>query len=355
MVTEYRQASQTQIQPFHAEIELFNMEEIRRMIHEHLEAYYDYHSKSQGELLGDELEAAELDAGTALKVFQALFADREEFRGQDRAQNFLRNATSLSVSAILTKFVAWIKDLISRVGGERGIVQRSSDTPENLAFELEIFVEMRPIPVDDHGNILEASPSLWPIVKIVRVGLQSHFLSQGLVIADLPGMLPYVGPWGGTNWSIFVLGFFDTNVARVRAAKQYIRECACCVLVAPIARVTTDKTVHHKLMEAFRRPGVGKMLVTTKIDVSLTYKPPSQLVLTRQDLSPRTSPQKLEATPQSIEEFTRLSDAQSLAARELKGLESSVRKLKGEARTEVEEKRAILALVRIPRLGQLLC
>ena len=192
VVTEYRQASQTQVQPFHAEIELFNMEEIRKMIREHLEAYRDYHFNRQDELSEDELEAAELDAGTALKVFQALFADRKQFRGQNRAQRFLRQTKSASISTILSKFMDWIKHLIFLVGGERGIVQRWSDTTENLAFKLETFVGMIPISVDDHGKILEASPSLWPIVKIVRVGLQSHFLSQGLVIADLPGMLHHV-------------------------------------------------------------------------------------------------------------------------------------------------------------------
>ena len=48
---------------------------------------------------------------------------------------------------------------------------------------------MNPFLEDENGETLEASPSLWPIVKIVRVGLESQFLSQGLVIADLPGML----------------------------------------------------------------------------------------------------------------------------------------------------------------------
>ncbi len=193
MITEYRQAFQTQVQPFHAEIELFNMEETRQMLREHLEAYYEYHFNRQDELEGDDLEAAELDAGTALKVFQALFADQEEFRSQDRAQNFLRTAKSPSDSAILSKFVAWIEHLISQVGGENGIVHRSSDTTENLAFKLETFVGMNPILEDENGETLEALPSLWPIVEIVRVGLQSHFLSQGLVIADLPGMLHHVG------------------------------------------------------------------------------------------------------------------------------------------------------------------
>ena len=193
MVTEYRQALETQVQPFHAEVELFNMEEIRKMIREHVQACYEYHFNRQVELSEDELEAAELDAETALKVFQALFSDQEGFRGQDRAQNFLRTAKRSSISAIVSKFMAWITNLISRVGGEGGIVHRSSDTTENLTFELETFVGTNPSSKDDLGEVIEASPSLWPIVKIVRVSLQSHFLSQGLVLADLPGMLHHVG------------------------------------------------------------------------------------------------------------------------------------------------------------------
>ena len=273
VITEYRQASKTQVQPFHAEIELFNMEEIRKMMREHLEAYYGYHFNRQDEVSEDELDTAELDAGTALKVFQALFADREEFRGQDRAQNFLRTAKSSSDSAILSELVAWIENLISLIGGEGGIVHRSSDTTEDLALKLETFVGINSILENENGETLEALPSLWPIVKIVRVGLQSHFLSQGLVIADLPGMLHHVGFCDGSNWSILVTGLSDTNMARVKTTKQYIKECAYCVLVAPIGRVTTDDNVHHRVMEAFRRPGVKKMLVTTKIDVSLTHKP----------------------------------------------------------------------------------
>ena len=169
------------------------MEEIRKMMREHLEAYYGYHLNRQDEVSEDELETAELDAGTALKVFQALFADREEFRGQDRAQNFLRTAKSSSDSAILSDLVAWTENLISLIGGEGGIVHRSSDTTEDLALKLETFVGINSILENENGETLEALPSLWPIVKIVRVGLQSHFLSQGLVIADLPGMLHHVG------------------------------------------------------------------------------------------------------------------------------------------------------------------
>ena len=134
-------------------------------------------------------------------------------------------------------------------------------------------------------------------------------------------------------------------MARVKITKQYIKDCACCVLVAPIGRVTTDDSVHHRLMDTLCRPGAGKMLVATKIDVSLAHKYQGQLILTGQDTSPHTKPQKVAVTPQSIEEFRRLSNAQSLVARELKGLGSSVRKLGIKAKLEVEQKRAILASV----------
>ena len=116
MITEYRHASQGQAEPFHAEIELFKIEEIKKMIRDHLEAYYEYHFNRQDEISDDELETAELDAGTALKIFQALFADREEFRSQERARNFLGTATSPSDSAILGKFEVWIANLISLIG-----------------------------------------------------------------------------------------------------------------------------------------------------------------------------------------------------------------------------------------------
>ena len=175
------------------------MEEIREMLRGHLEAYYEYHFNRQDELSEDELELAELDAGTALKVFQALFADREECRGQDRAQDFLRTAKTSSDMAILSDFMVWIENLITLVGGDGGTVHRSSDTTDDLAFKLESFVGMNPILENENGETLEALPSLWPIVKIVRVGLQSHFLSQGLIIADLPGVLHHVGFRGGSN------------------------------------------------------------------------------------------------------------------------------------------------------------
>ena len=192
MITEYRQASQAQAQLYNAEIELFNVEEIMKMMANHLEAYYEYHFNRQEEISEDELETAELDAGTALKIFQALFADREEFRSQERVRNFLKTAKSSSDSAILSKFEVWIANLISLIGAEGGIVHRSSDTTDDLTLKLESFVGMNPILEDESGETLEAIPSLWPIVKIVRVGLQSHFLSQGLVIADLPGMLHHI-------------------------------------------------------------------------------------------------------------------------------------------------------------------
>ena len=86
-----------------------------------------------------------------------------------------------------------MKDLISLHGGEKGIIHRSSDIPEGIAGSLEPFVTKNPVLVDEDDEPIEAVPSFWPIVKIVRVGLQAKILCRGLIIADLPGKLPCYG------------------------------------------------------------------------------------------------------------------------------------------------------------------
>ncbi|KAK4692237.1 hypothetical protein P7C71_g4926, partial [Lecanoromycetidae sp. Uapishka_2] len=247
VITEYTQAPQTQVPAFHADIELFSMAVIEKILKEHLKAYYEYHCDRSVELKGDELEAAEMDATTAMDAFKALFADRAEFRDKETATKFLSATTSSSDSKMLFKLLSWVKDLISLYGCKDGSIHRSSEFSDNFYEHIEQFVAMKPILEDENGDPLEPTPSFYPIVKIVRVGLQSVFLSRGIVIADLPGLS-------------------DTNRMRVKMTQQYIRRCAYYVLVAPISRVTTDNMVHHRLMQAFLRPGSHKMLICTKID-----------------------------------------------------------------------------------------
>ena len=112
-----------------------------------------------------------------------------------------------------------MKDLISLHGGEKGIIHRSSDIPEGIAGSLEPFVTKIPVLVDEDDEPIEAVPSFWPIVKIVRVGLQAKILSRGLIIADLPGKLPCHGARLILFNSVLSLALSDSNRARVKTTK----------------------------------------------------------------------------------------------------------------------------------------
>lgn len=80
---EFVQAPQTQIEPFYVRIELFSRKEIKEILSGHLQAYYEYHCNRAEDLTGDALETTQLDADTGSNIFEALFADKEEFRDQE--------------------------------------------------------------------------------------------------------------------------------------------------------------------------------------------------------------------------------------------------------------------------------
>lgn len=134
------QAPQTQAEPFNAEIEVFNRNEIKEILSGHLQAYYEYHCNRAEDLTKNVLETAQLDADTGSNVFEALFADKEEFRDRKSSRKFLETATCSVDTKVLHKLLAWVKDLVSLHGGEKCTIHRSSDTPEEIGGSLVPFV-----------------------------------------------------------------------------------------------------------------------------------------------------------------------------------------------------------------------
>ena len=66
-------------------------------------------------------------------------------------------------------------------------------------------------------------PALWPLISQVKVYSSSKALSSGVVLVDLPGT-------------------GDANAARNSIAKQYMKNCDCVWILAPITRAVDDKT-----------------------------------------------------------------------------------------------------------------
>ncbi|KAG8926319.1 hypothetical protein FRC02_008968 [Tulasnella sp. 418] len=76
-------------------------------------------------------------------------------------------------------------------------------------------------------------PAYWPLVKTVKVRCPADALSTGAVLVDLPGTA-------------------DANAARSSIAQQYMQQCHCIWILAPITRAVDDKVAKDLLGQAFK-------------------------------------------------------------------------------------------------------
>ncbi len=184
VVTEFHLASLCQETPFLATVELFGRIEIHGMLQDYLEAYYQFHLEKEEDLDEEELNERELKARTAFDVLVAIFAEQDCFRDENCALEFLNRATSDKDQTILQCFSAWIDELMEQHKPQDGLVHLTASTAEELNILLEPWVTTNSAV---NGDGFGQAPSLWPMVRIVRVGMQSKLLRRGIIISDLPG------------------------------------------------------------------------------------------------------------------------------------------------------------------------
>ncbi|OAA82100.1 Dynamin, GTPase domain protein [Akanthomyces lecanii RCEF 1005] len=89
--------------------------------------------------------------------------------------------------------------------------------------------------------------SAWPFIRRIKVSLNAHILSKGLVLVDLPGLR-------------------DLNAARRNITERYLRECDDIFAVCGIGRVTTDQSVQDVLRMPRHRSDTNIGVVCTKSD-----------------------------------------------------------------------------------------
>ena len=186
VVTEFGEPFADQVAPIAAEISLFEPKFIKEIIRDYYNAYYKYHYQRDEE--DDEATRHDLrgEADTALDALKALFSDHEELRDEDMAEEFLCSATSAEDSRIINRLQDWTADLICKYNAGDGPILMIADTASKMSKTLEPFVTMTECNTE-YGEL--PSPSLWPLVRLVRIGLHSPLLKRGLIILDLPGRI----------------------------------------------------------------------------------------------------------------------------------------------------------------------
>ena len=183
VITEFGAASPSQGTPFVASIELYDRSQIREMLKEHLEACCRFLQEDNEGLDEEEQRERECEAQTAFDSFRAMFASKSQFETEDNALKYLRTVTMANITTSLDFFSTWIQEFLQLYHPQENMVTLRAATAEDLSTELEPWVTTN----EDNG--CRRISSWWPIVRIIRVNMESRFLEQGIVVADLPGKL----------------------------------------------------------------------------------------------------------------------------------------------------------------------
>lgn len=184
VITEYKHAWPGQKTPFMAEIKFYGLDKIRTIIQHEFRAYYNYSiadTKNESREIQEELSTCQ---ETAVETFKALFANRYEFSDEDAIDNFFGHATYAEDKNILHTLYKWVEGIMVEYGVGDGLLCLNAHSVEELAGKVEPFTNTCTYVANNEGR---PTPSLWPLVEIVRVGLHSRLLKHGLVVADLPG------------------------------------------------------------------------------------------------------------------------------------------------------------------------
>jgi hypothetical protein len=144
--------------------ELFSVDELKEQVDDLLQAYRRYHDNIDDMEDDGELADCEEGAQVAEDTFRAMFRGRF-----DDDEDWLRNRR-------LSTLQRWARDLRpSRFEG-----QSTGTLSDCKALLMRLTSERI-------GS--EEGVAIWPYVRKIKVFLNAHILSQGLVLVDLPGML----------------------------------------------------------------------------------------------------------------------------------------------------------------------
>lgn len=161
----------------------------------------------------------------ALKTFQVLFCDLDEFRNARVTKETLKNAhddRSINIlDMMLESCELKLKDKILPENGYGYAEYREASTRVKLREAVDPLISAKTNP---------DQPALWPLVKQVCIGVRGSRVLDGITIIDLPGIS-------------------DTNELRVNHCKEYVKSCDYIWIVAPISRVIDDGMVYRLLSQ----------------------------------------------------------------------------------------------------------
>ncbi|KAG5757402.1 hypothetical protein H9Q70_000052 [Fusarium xylarioides] len=222
VVTEYHYHNRDTLD---IRVNLFSMDELQDQLGRLLQVYRTFELHQDEITDAAERQDMEANAKVAKDTFQAMF------RGRLTHEAFLIRE---AYEDVLDRLISWAADARPSLSMtlHTGL---SPQTCSNTLMELSSEPASRD------------SPATWPYIRSIKVFLNAHILSRGLILVDLPGLR-------------------DLNSARRIITERYLLECNEIFAICNIGRAATDEGVHQvfDLAERARLSNVG--IVCTRSD-----------------------------------------------------------------------------------------
>ncbi|KAF5628695.1 hypothetical protein F25303_10328 [Fusarium sp. NRRL 25303] len=220
VVTEYRYHN---LDTLDIGVNLFSMEELGDQLGRLLQVYRTFELHQDEITDAAERQDMEANAKVAKDTFRAMFRGRltdEAFLIRETYENVLKRLTS------------WVSDARPPLRTWTGL------SPQACS---DVLMELSSEPAS------RDSPATWPYIRSIKVFLNAHILSRGLILVDLPGLR-------------------DLNSARRNITERYLLECNEIFAICNIGRAATDEGVHQvfDLADRARLSNVG--IVCTRSD-----------------------------------------------------------------------------------------
>ncbi|CCT71849.1 uncharacterized protein FFUJ_09011 [Fusarium fujikuroi IMI 58289] len=220
VVTEYRYHN---LDTLDIRVNLFSMEELGDQLGRLLQVYRTFELHQDEITDAAERQDMEANAKVAKDTFRAMF------RGRLTDEAFLIRETYENV---LERLTSWASDARPPLRTWTGL------SPQACS---DVLMELSSEPAS------RDSPATWPYIRSIKVFLNAHILSRGLILVDLPGLR-------------------DLNSARRYITERYLLECNEIFAICNIGRAATDEGVHQvfDLADRARLSNVG--IVCTRSD-----------------------------------------------------------------------------------------
>jgi len=181
--TEYEQPFPGQAKKLAARVEYFDIDAIRELLSRLLQDYNTWNFEQEDDWDDEEKQELNRKSKTAFSTFRSLFCDKTEFESPRAATEFLEQAFKNSEETdALSVLGVWCEDLLEEkeADEEDHTEYLDAHSQEELLEQLDPLVS---------ANSRYTEPTLWPLVKKVRIGIEGPRILKYVTLVDLPGKL----------------------------------------------------------------------------------------------------------------------------------------------------------------------